>query len=79
MLQNVVETEGLQMTSPYGAYALHAGLARLRALMRMHTPTRQGTHTHAHADQEVILFHGNSDSQDRLMLRYTYTARFGSA
>jgi hypothetical protein len=29
MSENVVETEGLQMTSQYGAYALRAGLARL--------------------------------------------------
>jgi hypothetical protein len=38
---------GPQMTSQYGAYALHAGLARLHAPMRIHTPTRQGTRTHA--------------------------------
>ena len=37
------------MTSQYGAYALRAGLARLHARMsmRMHTPTRSGTNTHA--------------------------------
>ena len=35
------------MTSQYGAYALRAGLARLYARMRMHTPTRSGTHMHA--------------------------------
>jgi hypothetical protein len=29
MSKNVVETEGPQMTSQYGAYALHAGKARL--------------------------------------------------
>ena len=29
MSKNVVETEGPQMTSQYGAYALRAGLARL--------------------------------------------------
>ena len=44
----MVDTEGPQMTSEYGAYALYAGLARLHALMRMHTPTRPGTHMHAH-------------------------------
>jgi hypothetical protein len=67
MSKNVVETEGPQMTSQYGAYALHAGLARLHARMRMHTPTR----THAHTDQYVILvllFHGNSDSRKRLIV-----------
>jgi hypothetical protein len=56
MSKNVVETEGPQMTSQYGAYALHAGLARLRALKRMHTPTLPDTHmrarmhTHAHTE-----------------------------
>jgi hypothetical protein len=48
------------MTS-HDAYALRAGLARLYARMRMHTPSRSGTHTHAHADQYVILlFHSNN-------------------
>jgi hypothetical protein len=61
MWQNVVETEGPQMTPQYGAHALRAGLARLYARMRMHTPTRPGTLTkartrkHAHTDQYVIL------------------------
>ena len=41
-----VETEGPQMTSQYGAYALRAGLARLYALMRMHTPTYPHARTH---------------------------------
>jgi hypothetical protein len=35
------------MTSQHGAYALHAGKARLHAHTRMHKPTRPGTHTHA--------------------------------
>ena len=45
------------MTSQHGAYALRAGLARLYARMRMHTPTRSGAHKHArtrmraHTDQ----------------------------
>jgi hypothetical protein len=49
------------MTSQYGAYALHAGLTRLRKLICMHTHTRPNTymhartHTHAHPDKEVIL------------------------
>ena len=47
MLKNMVITEGPQMTSQHGAYALHAGLARLHARMRMHTPTRPGTDMHA--------------------------------
>ena len=49
MSKSVVETERPQMTSQYGAYALHAGLARLHARMRMHAPTRPGTHMHARA------------------------------
>jgi hypothetical protein len=48
-VENVMETEGPQMTSQYGAYALHAGLARHYASMHMHTPTRSGTNTHASA------------------------------
>ena len=62
MSKNVVETEGPQMTSQHGAYALRAGLARLYARMSMHTLTRPGTQCthartrkHAHADQYVIL------------------------
>ena len=53
MLRNVVETQGPQITSQYGAYALHAELARLHAFMRMHTPTRPGTHTHARTDDHA--------------------------
>ena len=61
MSKNVAETEEPQMTTQYGAYALHAGLARLCARMRMHTPTPPGTHVHArthkhaHTYQYVIL------------------------
>jgi hypothetical protein len=47
MPKNVVENEGPQMASQYGAYMLHAGLARLRALMRMHMPMHLGTHMQA--------------------------------
>ena len=59
-MTKTVETEGLEMTSQYGAYALRAGLARLHACMRMHTPTCPCTHMHAltpsnaHTDQYVI-------------------------
>ena len=48
MSKNLEKTEGPQMTSQHGAYALHAGLARLQTLMRMHTPTRPSTHTPTH-------------------------------
>jgi hypothetical protein len=47
--KNVVETEGPLVTSQHGAYALRAGLARLHALIRMHTPTRSGTNMPARA------------------------------
>jgi hypothetical protein len=60
MSKNTVETEGPQMTSQYGAYALRAGLSRLYARMRMQTFTRSEptctharTRNHAHADQYV--------------------------
>ena len=53
--KNMVETEGPQMTSQHGAYELHAGLARLYALMRMHKLTRPSTYmhagTHVHTEQ----------------------------
>jgi hypothetical protein len=41
------------MTSQYGAYVLHAGLARLYARMRMHTPSRPGAHMHARTHAQV--------------------------
>jgi hypothetical protein len=50
------------MTSQYGAYALRAGLTRLDARIRMHTPTRPGTNMHArtrkhaYTNQYAILF-----------------------
>jgi hypothetical protein len=49
------------MMSQYGAYALHAGLAKLYARMCMHMPTHPCTHMHAcmrkhaHTEQYVIL------------------------
>jgi hypothetical protein len=44
----MAETEGPQMMSQHGAYALRAGLlARLHPRMHMHTPTRLGSHMHA--------------------------------
>jgi hypothetical protein len=53
--KNLVDSEIPQMTSQYGAYALHAGLTRLHALISLHTHTRPDTHVqaraHAHTDQ----------------------------
>ena len=54
MSKNVAETEGPQMTSQYGANALRAGLARLNAGMRMHTPMRSDTHMHARTHAQAI-------------------------
>ena len=51
MSKYVAETEGPHMTSQYGAYALRTGLARLHALIRMHTLMRVGEHMHVHPDQ----------------------------
>jgi hypothetical protein len=48
MSKNMVESEGLEMTSQYSAYTLHAGKARLHARTRMHTPIRSDDRTHAH-------------------------------
>ena len=47
MSKNLVETERPQMTPQNGAYALRAGLEKLYARMRMHTPTRSDTNMHA--------------------------------
>ena len=65
MSKNVVESEGSQMTSQYGAYALHAGLARLRA--RIHTPTHQYVICIAFPQQQWFC-------EVASLLRYTYTA-----
>ena len=62
-----METEGPQITSQYGAYALHDGLTRLYA----RTPMRPGTHMHARTKpsasmhtqtnmQYLLLFHSNN-------------------
>ena len=71
MLKNMMETEGPQMTSQYGAYALRAGLVRLYA--RTHARTRN----HAHTDQYVILIVFPQQQWFRegaSMLRYSYIA-----
>jgi hypothetical protein len=49
MPKNVVDAEGPQMTSQYGAYVLHAGYARLHALTFMHMLTLPVTQPHKHA------------------------------
>jgi hypothetical protein len=47
------------MTSQYGAYALHTGVARLHLRMRMHTLMRPGTHmrvTRTHARKHTQIY-----------------------
>ena len=51
--KNVVDTEGPQMTSQHGAYALRGGLEWLYARMRMHTSTRLGNCMHARASMHT--------------------------
>jgi hypothetical protein len=54
MSKNIAETEGPQITSQYGAYALHAGLVRLHA----RTPPRPRApppHTHTHKHRKYLL------------------------
>ena len=59
------------MTSKYGAYALHAGLARLHALIRMLTPTHSGIHMHART--YTYCFSTATMIRERpSMLRYTH-------
>jgi hypothetical protein len=81
MSKNMVETEGLRMTSQYGAYVLRALWAR----MRMHTPKHPGTRTHArthartHTQTNIYLkriaFSQQQWFRERAsVLRYTYTA-----
>ena len=85
--KNTMKTKGLRMTSQYGAYALRVGLARLYALIRMHTSKRPVTHMHArtsnhtHTDQyEIrIAFPEQQWFRERAsVLRYTYFGRLVS-
>jgi hypothetical protein len=78
-------TEGPQMTSQYGAYALRAGLPKLYARMRMHSPKRPGIHMHtrtgkhAHTDQYVICIAFPQQSfVNAPVLPYTYIACLAS-
>ena len=82
--KNMVETEKPEMTSQYDAYSLHAGLGRLHARMRKHTPARSGTHMHARTHARARLHTPISNTycfskartiRKRIsMLRYMYTA-----
>jgi hypothetical protein len=70
----MVDTEGPQLTSQHGAYALHAGLAKLHAPTLILTATRPGNHTHAQTHKEYfLLFNGNKNSRTRLSITsYVY-------
>jgi hypothetical protein len=65
------------MTSQYGAYALRAGLVRLYARTRTHTPTRPGNHAHARTHISICdtyCFPTATMIRARAsVLRYTYT------
>ena len=70
------------MTSQYGAYAFRAGLERLHASVRMHTPIRLSSHIHArtHARthrpiSNTCCFSTVAMIRERAsVLRYTYIA-----
>ena len=83
MSKHIVETEGPQMTSQHGAYALRARLASLHACMRMHMPTRPGTHMHARSARmhtqankcnTYCFFTATMIRKRPSVLRYTYIA-----
>jgi hypothetical protein len=67
-----------QMSSQHGAYALHAGKARLHARTLMHTPTHPGTHMHAHTSRPTRNSYCSSTATmirvRASILRYTYIA-----
>jgi hypothetical protein len=69
----MVKPGGPQITSQYGAYALHAGQAGLQACTRMHTPTRSGTRAHTHTHKYVIFIgfprHNNNPRASMFVIR----------
>ena len=72
MSKNMVGADGPQMTSEYGAYALHAGLGRLHALMCTHTPTRPHACTHRLINNAYCFSKATIIRERASMLRYTY-------
>jgi hypothetical protein len=69
MSKNVVVTERLQMTSQYGACALHAGKARLHSRMLLYTPILRVLTDQTCCFSTAVVIH------ERLsMLRFTYIA-----
>ena len=76
MSKNMVEPEEPQMTSQYGAYELHASYASLHTCMRMQTPTRLSTRTHARTHTQICdtycFFTATMVHQHASVLRYVY-------
>jgi hypothetical protein len=70
--KNMVETEGLQMTSQYGAYALHAVFARLHA--HAHTPWHPHTRTHTEISNTYCFCTATMIREGASLLRYAYMA-----
>jgi hypothetical protein len=62
------------MTSQYDAYMLHAGLARLRALMHVHLPMHPGTDVHMHIPISNTCYFSTATviCKHATMLCYTY-------
>jgi hypothetical protein len=78
MSTNMVDPEGSHMTSQYGAYELHAGLARLHARTRMYTPTRPGTRMYACArvhTHKYVIFIAFTRQQGFVNAPYCYVIR----
>jgi hypothetical protein len=80
MSKILMETEGRQMTSEYGAHASHAVKARLHACTRMHTPTRPGTHTHSRIpiNNTYRFSKATIIRESASMLRYCLSAQFSA-
>jgi hypothetical protein len=66
--KNMVEPERPKMSSQYGAYALHAGYAKLQAR------TRTRMHMHTHRICNIYCFSTTVVIRRSLILRYTYIA-----
>ena len=65
----MVEPLGPQMTSQYGAYALHAGQATLHTRTCTHPSAREHARARTHTDMQYLLhFHDNNDSPTRLSI-----------
>ena len=74
--KNMAKTEKPHMTSQYGAYALHAGLARLHTLTYSHAHAHTAGYQHARTHRSIsntYCFSMARIIRERTsMLRYTY-------